>query len=149
VQTECSAGQLEFQAFAGRRVEAAFNGGHQSSNAGVLLLREVAERTGLIGRFASCFTDHRRPERIEHTVEQLLGQRVLGQALGYEDLNDHDQLRFDPLFAAVCQCKDPLGRRRLREQGFLCAPILVLPRKRLLSWAVLRFKVRTQRVHEL
>jgi hypothetical protein len=81
VQTECSAGQLEFQVFAGRRVEAAFNGGHQSSDAGVLLLREVAERTGLIRRFASYFTDHRRPERVEHTIEQLLGQRVFGQAL--------------------------------------------------------------------
>ena len=123
MQTECSAGQLEFQAFAGRRVEAAFNGGHQSSDAGVLLLREVAERTGLIGRFASCFTDHRRSERVEHTVEQLLGQRVLGQALGYEDLNDHDWLRDDVLLALAAGKLDLTGaqRRQVRDRGHALA----------------------------
>jgi len=123
VQTECSAGQLEFQAFAGRRVEAAFNVGHQSSDAGVLLLREVAERTGLIRRFASYFTDHRRPERVEHTVEQLLGQRVFGQALGYEDLNDHDRLRDDALLALAVGKPDLLGaeRRQARDRGHALA----------------------------
>ena len=123
MQTECSAVQLEFQAFAGRRVEAAFDGGHQSSDAGVLLLREVAERTGLIQRFASCFTDHRRPERIEHTVEQLLGQRVFGQALGYEDLNDHDRLRDDALLALAVGKPDLLGaeRRQTRDRGHALA----------------------------
>ena len=113
MQTECSRDQLEFQVFGGRRVEAAFDGGHQSSDAGVLLLREVAERTGLIGRFASCFSDHRRPERIEHTVEQLLGQRVFGQALGYEDLNDHDRLR------ASSSTTSPRTRPRPSRTGWL------------------------------
>jgi hypothetical protein len=114
---------LEFQAFGGRRVEGAFDGGHQSSDAGVLLLREVAERTGLIGRFASCFSDHRRPERIEHTVEQLLGQRVFGQALGYEDLNDHDRLRDDALLALAVGKPDLLGaaRRQARDRGHALA----------------------------
>ena len=123
MQTECSRDQLEFQVFGGRRVEAAFDGGHQSSDAGVLLLREVAERTGLIGRFASCFSDHRRPERIEHTVEQLLGQRVFGQALGYEDLNDHDRLRDDVLLALAVGKPDLLGaaRRQVRDRGHALA----------------------------
>jgi len=123
VQTECSAGQMEFQVFGGRRVEAAFDGGHQSSDAGVLLLREVAERTGLIDRFASCFRDHRRPERIEHTVEQLLGQRVFGQALGYEDLNDHDRLRDDVLLALAVGKPDLTGaeRRQARDRGHALA----------------------------
>lgn len=82
----------------------------------MLLLREVSEGTGLIRRFAACFTDHRRADRIEHTVEELLGQRVLGQALGYEDLNDHDTLRDDPLLALAAGKRDLRGERRLRER---------------------------------
>jgi hypothetical protein len=123
MQTECRAVQLEFQTFGSRRVEGAFDGGHQSSDSGLLLLREVAVRTGLIGRFACYFHDHRRPERIEHTVEQLLGQRVLGQALGYEDLNDHDRLRDDPLLALAAGKSDLAGaeRRQARDRGHALA----------------------------
>ena len=93
---------------------AAFNGGRQTSDAGLLLLREVAERTGLIRRFAACFTDHRRPEFSEHTVEELLGQRVLGQVQGYEDLNDHDTLRDDAVLALAAGKCDQTGAHRRR-----------------------------------
>jgi hypothetical protein len=123
MQTDCSPGQLEFQAFGTRQVVAAFNGGRQTSDAGVLLLREVAARTGLIRRFAACFSDHRRPEFIEHTVEELLGQRVLAQAQGYEDLNDHDTLRDDALLALAAGKRDLTGahRRRERDRGHALA----------------------------
>jgi hypothetical protein len=114
VQSDCSATQLEFQALGGRQVVAAFDGGRQTQDGGLLLLREVAERTGLIRCFASCFRDHRRPDRIEHTVEELLGQRVLAQAQGYEDLNDHDTLRDDPLLAVAAGKRDLVGARRVQ-----------------------------------
>lgn len=116
MRTDCSPRQLEFQGLGGRQVVAAFDGGRQTSDAGILLIREVAEGTGLIRRFASCFTDHRRAERIEHSVEELLGQRVLGQALGYEDLNDHDTLRDDPLLALAAGKRDLAGEHRARER---------------------------------
>ena len=98
VQTECTEEQLAFQGHGRRTVVAGFNAGRLSSDAGgVLLLREVAERTGLLQRFAACFTDHRDPRLVEHTVAELVRQRVLGLACGYEDLNDHDVLRDDAL----------------------------------------------------
>jgi hypothetical protein len=116
VRTDCSADQLEFQGFGGRRVEAAFNGGRQTSDAGLLLLREVAERTGLLRRFTDCFTDYRRQDLIEHSVGELVGQRVLAQVQGYEDLNDHDTLRDDPLLAMASGKRDLLGAERVRER---------------------------------
>ena len=116
MQTDCSAGQLEFQGFHGRRVEAAFNGGRQTSDAGLLLLREVAERTGLLRRFVGCFTDYRRQDLIEHTVGELVSQRVLAQVQGYEDLNDHDTLRDDPLLALASGKRDLVGAERIRER---------------------------------
>jgi len=80
------------------------------------LLREVAERTGLLRRFAGCFRDFRRADRIEHTVEELLSQRVLAQVQGYEDLNDHDTLRDDPLLALAAGKADLTGATRARER---------------------------------
>jgi hypothetical protein len=104
-------------------VEAAFDGGRQTSDAGLLLLREVAERTGLLRRFAGCFTDYRRPDLIEHTVSELVSQRVLAQVQGYEDLNDHDTLRDDPLLALASGKRDVTGagRVRLRDRGHALA----------------------------
>ena len=116
MQTDCSPGQLEFQGVGGRRVEAAFDGGRQTSDAGLLLLREVAERTGLLKRFADCFTDHRRQDLIEHTVGELVSQRVLAQVQGYEDLNDHDTLRDDPLLALASGKRDLVGAERVRRR---------------------------------
>jgi hypothetical protein len=104
-------------------VVAAFNGGRQTVDGGLLLLREAAERSGLIRRFAACFRDHRQPERIEHSVEELLAQRVLAQAQGYEDLNDHDTLRDDPLLAVAAGKRDLVGaaRKRGRDRGHALA----------------------------
>ena len=123
MQTECTSDQLEFVGLGRRQVVGAFDGGRVTSDAGVLLLREVAERTGLVRRFAACFTDHRDPRRIEHTVEELIAQRVLANACGYEDLNDHDVLRDDALFAAAAGKRDATGeaRRRERDRGHALA----------------------------
>ena len=82
----------------------------------MLLLREVERGTGLIAGLAECFRDHRDPRLIEHTVEELLGQRIYGLCLGYEDLNDHDQLRTDPMLAVAVNKADPLGETR-RQAG--------------------------------
>jgi len=114
--TECRAAELTFQGLGGRVVVARFDGGRISSDAGVLLLREVAERTGWLRRFAACFTDHRDPERIEHTVEELVAQRVFALACGYEDLNDHDVLRDDALLAVAAGKRDATGARRPRAR---------------------------------
>jgi len=80
-----------------------------------LLLREVEGKFGFIERFAQCFTDHRDPDSIEHTVLDLLKQRIFGLCLGYEDLNDHDQLRLDPWLATAVGKTDPLGEDRIHE----------------------------------
>lgn len=114
--TECNQTSFEFHCLNQRKVIAKFDGGNITSDAGVLLLREVENRTGLIGGLAQCFTDHRDARWVEHTVEELLGQRLFGICLGYEDLNDHDQLRADPMLAVAVNKADPLGMNRLREE---------------------------------
>ena len=99
--TECSQDSLSFASLGGRKVAAAFDGGAITSNAGALLLRETDRAIGLARQAAACFTDGRRPDRIEHSIETLLAQRIHGIALGYEDLNDHDELRHDPVLGLV------------------------------------------------
>lgn len=99
--TECTAEQFEFEAVERRAVVASFDGGTLTSNAGALVLGQVDRGLGLVRRFAACFIDRREPSLIEHRVETLVGQRVFGLALGYEDLNDHDELRKDPVFAVL------------------------------------------------
>ncbi len=116
MKTECNTDRLDFQPAGRREVRAQFDGGTITSDAGVLLLREVEARSGILQRFAECFTDYRDPELIEHTVKQLVTQRVYGLALGYEDLNDHDELRLDPLLAAMVGKHDPTGQDRRRQQ---------------------------------
>src|SRR5512135_2947121 len=117
--TECNAAYLDFPMLGPRQVLADFDGGDISSDGGALLLRKTEQLTDVIRQFAACFTDHRDPDLIEHTVEELVAQRVHALALGYEDLNDHDDLRRDPLLAAVVGKPDPTGqtRRRRRDQG--------------------------------
>src|SRR5512143_3348621 len=105
---------LDFPALGCRQVLASFDGGDISSDGGGLLLRKTEELTGIIRQFTSCFTDHRNPQLIEHTLEHLVAQRVYALALGYEDLNDHDELRLDPLLATVVGKKGPTGQDRLR-----------------------------------
>jgi hypothetical protein len=114
--TECNAAQLDFHGLGRRAVVADFNGGKISSDGGALLLREVEARTGILARLAAQFVDHRSPKAIEHTVSELVAQRVLGLALGYEDLNDHDILRLDPLLAVAAGKADPTGQNRLCER---------------------------------
>jgi len=120
MNTDCTPVLFEFQPLKteekSKRVVAEFSGGDISSDGGSVLLREVEKRCGIIEDFASCFTDHRDPGLIEHTVKELVGQRVYGLALGYEDLNDHDELRLDPLLAVAVGKKDPSGARRARER---------------------------------
>ncbi len=115
METECTRDRFLFQPLGRREVVAAFDGGTISSDAGGLLLREVEQRTGIIRQFAACFADHRDPELIEHTVQELVAQRIYGLALGYEDLNDHDQLRRDPLLATLVGKDDPTGQDRARS----------------------------------
>ena len=116
MRTQCNQEVLQFHPLGGREVRGRFDGGAITSDAGGLLLREVAQRTGIIAQFAACFTDHRDPERLEHTVKELVAQRVYALALGYEDLNDHDQLRHDPLLAVLAEKPDPSGESRARER---------------------------------
>jgi hypothetical protein len=99
--TECSAPEFAFGEVEGRRVVAAFDGGAVTSDAGALLLGATDRAIRLIERFAGCFSDGRAPERIEHEIATLVGQRVVGIALGYEDLLDHDRLRHDPVMAIL------------------------------------------------
>ncbi len=112
--TECSAKASEFARVEGRPVVAEFDGGALTSDAGGLLLGAADEAIGLVERLARCFRDARRAELIEHSVATLVGQRVFGIALGYEDLNDHDELRHDPLMAVLA------GKLEARRDD--CAP---------------------------
>ncbi len=114
--TECSELTFAFHPLGVREVCGGFSGGDISSDGGALLLREVERETGIVRRFAGCFSDHRNPELIEHTVEQLVAQRTFGLALGYEDLIDHDDLRHDPLLAVLVGKPDPTGQQRLRQR---------------------------------
>jgi len=116
MDTECTPTQLEFHALGRREVVGKFDGGDITSDAGGLLLRETEKRTGIISGFARCFEDLRNPELIEHTVAELVAQRIYGLALGYEDLNDHDELRRDPLFAVLVGKEDPEGEKRIRPR---------------------------------
>jgi hypothetical protein len=102
-----------------------FSGGTLSTDGGALLLREVNHRLGLCRALAQCFDDRRDPRFVDHQLEELLAQRLVGQALGYADLNDHEQLRRDPLLAVVCDKHDPLGQDRLFPDN--CGAALAAP----------------------
>ena len=119
METDCNPKQLHFQGLGRRKVVAAFDGGTISSDAGALLLREIEAARGYLERFSRCFVDKRDPRYIEHPVKELVSQRVIGVCLGYEDINDHDELRRDPLLATVCGKEDPTGkdRRHGRDYG--------------------------------
>ena len=115
MRTECSADFDLFGPVEGRRVAADFDGGAMTSDAGGLLLGSTDRAVGLVDRFAGCFRDGRAPGLIEHSVRTLVGQRVFAIALGYEDLNDHDELRHDPLMATLA------GKLESRRSD--CAPL--------------------------
>jgi hypothetical protein len=113
--TECNADLFGFAPVGRREVVGSFDGGSMTSDAGMLLLRQTDEAIGLTRRLAACFQDHRDQEKIEHRVETMMIQRVFGNALGYEDINDHDELRHDPAMA-VSAGKLEAGRAN-------CAPV--------------------------
>jgi hypothetical protein len=116
MRTDCTSNRLGFQPFNGRDVHAAFNGGRITSDAGALLLREVEHGQQFVRWFSQCFTDFRDERFTEHSVYEMLCQRVYGLCLGYEDLNDHDLLRADPLLALLCGKKDLEGAARKNER---------------------------------
>ena len=105
--TQCSQSGFEFEAHFSRQVVAGFDGGAMTSDAGALLLRSTDRRIGLLSRLAHCFTDFRNQERVEHSVAEMVAQRVYALALGYGDLNDHDQLREDPLMGLLAGKREP------------------------------------------
>ena len=123
--TECSAECFDFGIVEGRAVEAAFDAGLVTSDAGALLLGATDRAIGLIRRFAACFHDERRQDLIEHEVATLVGQRVFAIALGYEDLNDHDELRHDPMMGVLAgklaarraDCAAVAGKSTLNRSG--------------------------------
>ena len=115
MNAECTRTKLRFQGLDGRDVVGRFDGGEITSDAGGVLLREVEQRTRILGRLSECFTDYRDPDRVEHPVEALIKQRVLGLCLGYEDLNDHDELCRDRLLALLCDRDDLTGEFRRVE----------------------------------
>src|ERR1019366_3478275 len=97
-----------FTDLAARKVVADFSGGTLSTDAGALLLRQTDANLGMTQGLAQCFDDGRAQGWVEHSVQQLLAQRIYGLALGYEDINDHERLRLDPLLATACNKTDPL-----------------------------------------
>lgn len=104
--TQCNQSQFEFEAHFSRRVVAEFTGTRLTTEGGALLLREADRKIGLLRRVVSCFSDARDPQRIEHELSEMLVQRVYGLALGYEDLNDHEELRNDPLLGMLAGRRD-------------------------------------------
>ena len=120
---------LLFNSLASRQVVTDFSAGHVSSDGGMLLLRQIDEGLGISRSLAGCFRDHRNPLFIEHSVRELVAQRLLGMAAGYEDLNDHNLLRLDPLFAVAVGKEDPLGSGRApQDQGKALASASTLNR---------------------
>ena len=105
--TECTQKDFGFHPLKHREIRAQFDGGAITTEGGGLLLREVEKRIGMVRQFAACFRDYRKVDLIEHTVEELVAQRIYGLALGYEDLNDHEELRKDPLLAVLVEKCDP------------------------------------------
>ena len=112
--TECNQSAFEFEAHFSRQVVARFDGGTITTDGGGLLLRQTDRRLNLLPRLAECFLDGRSPLLVRHSVEQLVSQRVYGLALGYEDLNDHEQLRQDPLLRVLAGKADVVFGSRFR-----------------------------------
>lgn len=123
MKTQCRPKQLQFEGLGRRSVVADFTGGQISSDGGCLLLREIDRRYRLTERLAGCFIDHRDPELIDHSVRELVAQRVYSLALGYEDLNDHHDLSRDPLFATAVGKTDLHGvnRKQAKDKGIVLA----------------------------
>ena len=120
--TDCNRQPVLFSSLGRQEVRADFAGGTLTSDAGGLLLREVDRQLGLIDALSACLTDPRDPAKVIHDQRSMLAQRIFGIALGYEDLNDHNELRRDPLFSVLAE-----QRPRIDEQGELCDPLASSP----------------------
>jgi Transposase DDE domain group 1 len=107
---DCNSFPIEFPGFGSRKIQADFSGGDVSSDGGLLLLRQVDRWLGLTKRLGELLPDRRDPDRITHPLETLLQQRLYGLALGYEDLNDHDALRHDPLWQTAAPARRSAGQ---------------------------------------
>ena len=116
METQCSGEQLEFHPLGRRSVSGRFDGGRISSDAGGVLLQEVDKRTGLTAGVAGCFVDYRNPASVEHNVHELVSQRPYAMALGYEDLNDHAELRGDALLSLLVGEREVTGDKLIRER---------------------------------
>lgn len=116
MNTECNDQGFLFQELASRKIVVDFAGGYLSSDGGGVFLRELEVRSGLLGELSECFIDRRDQRFVEHSVHSLINQRVNGLVLGYEDLNDHDELRRDPLHGLLAGKIDPLGQDRILER---------------------------------
>lgn len=116
MQRQDSKIEIKFQNNFNREVIGCFDGGSITSDGGGLLLREAEKASGVIELFATCFSDYRNQDYIEHSIYELVGQRIYGICLGYEDLNDHDRLRVDPMLAALVGKEDLSGEHRLRDR---------------------------------
>lgn len=114
-QTECNSKSFGFDNLEQRQVVADFSGGSITSDAGLVLVSQLDKQYQITQRFASGFNDERDPKRVQHKLEDLIAQRVYGLVQGYPDLNDHDQLRFDPMFG--------LAIGKLKSQHARCAPL--------------------------
>ena len=129
---------FSFNDLGSRQVIADFSGGYLSSDGGMLFLRQIDEGLGISRSLARCFYDARNPLFIEHSVRELVAQRLLGLAAGYEDLNDHNLLRLDPLFAVAVGKEDPLGSGRApQDQGKALASASTLNRLELVTIKIL------------
>src|ERR1700746_1285512 len=114
--TECKDQRWLFQELGCRKVEVDFGGGYLSSDGGGLILRELESHSGRLPDVADSFIYYRDQRYAEHSVRELVSQRIHGLALGYEDLNDHDHLRRDPVHGLICGKNDPLGQDRVLER---------------------------------
>ena len=128
--TQCTPTEIRAKAAGGREFVGRFDGGDITSDGGLLLLQATEERRGVLRRFAECFSDHRDQRLVEHTSQDLVAQRVLALAVGYEDVIDHERLRLDPLLAAVVGKSDPKGQRRWHEddKGLALASPAAVPK---------------------
>lgn len=162
--TECNAQPLLFSSLRSQKIVADFGGGHLTSDAGGLLLREADRKLKLTGRLADCIPDPRNPMLTVHEQRTMLAQRIFGIALGYEDLNDHDTLRTDPLFAllaekrpdseeplasspTLCRLENRIGRRSLVRMAEVFVETFIASHKRPPKELVLDFDATDDRVH--
>ncbi len=162
--TQCNRGSLVFSSLSRRKISADFDGGRLTSDAGGLLLREVDRRIGLTKQLAECIADPRDPDKVVHDVQTMLAQRIYGIALGYEDLNDHDTLRTDPVMqvlaerppdpelplaspATLCRFENRITRRSLVRMSTVLVDQFIASFKRPPKELVLDFDATDDRVH--